>query len=116
MASSDQRGGQTLGRQPLLLVLLGLLVMPISTLSLAQTTTSGGLAGVVTDSSGAVVPNADVEIKHNAKGTTQSTRTDHQGVYRLFFLPPARYTLTVTLGGFRTENRVVNVLLGPRSR
>ena len=88
-------------------------LMSISTLSLAQTTTSGGLAGVVTDSSGAVVPNADVEIKQNAKGTTQSTRSDHRGVYRFFFLPPGRYILTVTLGGFRTESRVVNVPLGP---
>jgi len=34
----------------------------------AQTTTSGGLTGVVTDPSSAVVPNASVEIKDKAKG------------------------------------------------
>lgn len=112
MVFSDQIAGPTVGR--LLLVVLGLLlVLPISNLSLAQTTTSGGLAGIVTDPSGAVVPDADVEIKDNAKGTILETKTDHRGVYRFFFVAPARYMLTVSHGGFRTENRVVNVLLGP---
>ena len=79
----------------------------------AQTTTSGGLTGVVTDQSGALVLNADVEIKDNSKGTTQSTKTDREGVYRFFFVAPARYTLTVTHQSFRPESRTVNVLLGP---
>jgi hypothetical protein len=103
MASSDQFAGQTLGRRPLLLVFLGLvLVMPISSVSIAQTTTSGGLAGVVTDPSTAVVPDADVEIKDETKGTHQSTKTDREGVYRFFFLAPERYTLTVSLAGSTT--------------
>jgi hypothetical protein len=34
-----------------------------------QTTTSGGLTGVVTDQSKAVEPRADVEIRDNSKGT-----------------------------------------------
>jgi hypothetical protein len=78
-----------------------------------QTTTSGGLTGVITDPSRAVVPNANVEIRDNSKGTIQSTRTDREGVYRFFFLAPAAYTLTVAHEGFRTESRAVNVLLGP---
>ncbi len=41
----------------------------------AQTTTSGGLTGVVTDPSHAVVSNADVEIRDTVKGTTQSKKT-----------------------------------------
>jgi len=93
MASSDQRAGRSFGRgRPSVLALVSLLLVPpISNLSIAQTTTSGGLAGVVTDTSGAVVPAVDVVIKDNAKGTTQSTKTDQQGVYRFFFLAPARY-------------------------
>jgi hypothetical protein len=59
------------------------------------------------------VPDADVEIKDSAKGTTQSTRTDGEGVYRFFFLAPGRYTLTLAHAGFREEKRAVNVLLGP---
>jgi hypothetical protein len=81
----------------------------------AQTTTSGGLTGVLTDQSNAVVPNADIEIKDSRKGTTQSTRTDREGVYRFFFLAPSTYILTITHQGFRKESRSVNVLLGPPS-
>ena len=79
----------------------------------AQTTTSGSLAGVVTDPTNAVLPDADIVILNSAKGTTQSTKTDREGVYRFFFLAPERYTLTVTHAGFREEKRIVTVLLGP---
>jgi hypothetical protein len=79
----------------------------------AQTTTSGGLTGVVTDQSAAVVPNANVEIRDNAKGTTQTTKTNHEGLYHFFFLVPSTYTLTVTHEGFRHESRMLNVPLGP---
>src|SRR5215472_5537462 len=79
----------------------------------AQTTTSGGLTGVVTDQSNAVMPNAGVEINDNSKGAIQLTKTDREGAYRFFFLAPGRFTLTVTHARFREEKRTVNVLLGP---
>jgi hypothetical protein len=56
---------------------------------------------------------ADVEIRNTSKGTTQSARTDREGGYRFSFLAPARYTLSVALTGFETENCAVDVLLGP---
>jgi hypothetical protein len=77
----------------------------------AQTTTSGAVTGVVTDQSGAVVPNADVEIRDITKGTIESTKTDRDGVYRFFFLSPSQYTLTVVHDRFRSETRSVTVLL-----
>ncbi len=55
--------------------------------SFAQTTTSGGLTGVVTDPSSATVPGASVEINDNTKGTIQTTKTDREGVYRFFLAP-----------------------------
>jgi hypothetical protein len=79
----------------------------------AQTTTSGSLAGIVTDQSGAVVPDAVVQIKDNNKGRTQSTKTDFDGAYRFYFLAPDVYVLTVAHDGFREERRTVDVLLGP---
>ncbi len=115
MASSNQRGVQTLARlqSSLLLWLDLLLVTLISSVSIAQTTTSGGLTGVVTDPSGAVVFDADVEIRNTSKGTNQSLKTDRGGAYQFSFLAPAKYMLTVAHAGFQTENRAVNVLLGP---
>jgi hypothetical protein len=79
----------------------------------SQTTTSGGLAGVVIDQTTAVVPDAAVEIKDPAKGTTQSAKTDREGVYQFPFLRPATYTLRVTHPGFQEERRSVNVQVGP---
>ncbi len=100
--------------RPTLLLFLGLLVaISLASTLNAQTTTSGSLAGVVTDPTSAVLPDADVVILDNARGTTQSTKTDQEGVYRFFFLAPGRYMLTVTHAGFREEKRTVNVLLGP---
>lgn len=46
----------------------------------SETTTSGALAGAVTDPSQAVVTGADVEIK-DLEAISQSTKTDAEGVY-----------------------------------
>jgi hypothetical protein len=79
----------------------------------AQTTTSGGLTGVVSDPSQAAVPNANVEIRDNTKGTTRATKTDSYGVYRFFFVAPGSYILTVSHPGFREDTQEINILLGP---
>jgi Carboxypeptidase regulatory-like domain len=79
----------------------------------AQSTTTGGLTGVVTDPSGAVAPDTAVELKDNWKGDTQSTRTDGEGVYQYSFLRPGSYVLTVTHPGFRATSRNLYVSLGP---
>src|SRR5690349_11354610 len=98
--------------RPICLCLSLLVVASFFNVLFAQTTTSGALAGVVTDPSQAVVADAVVEVKSGAKGTSQITRTDREGIYRFLFLAPGRYALTVTHGGFQQETRWVNVLLG----
>lgn len=99
--------------RPTPVLLVAVLLAIVSPELNAQTTTSGGLTGVVTDPSNAVVPDARVEIRDTAKGTTHLTKTDREGVYRFFFLAPEKYTLTVTHAGFQREDRAVNILLGP---
>ena len=57
--------------RPVSVLLLAVLVVaasPPNKLN-AQTTTSGGLTGVVTDPSHAVVPDTRIEIKNDAQGT-----------------------------------------------
>src|SRR6266700_3854375 len=78
-----------------------------------QTTSSGALSGVVIDKTNAVVPDAAVKITDLAKGTTDSTRTNGEGVYQFSFLRPGRYTLKVTHPGFQEERRSVTIQLGP---
>lgn len=81
----------------------------------SQTTTSGGLNGVVTDPSDAVVPNAPVELRDNSKGTILSTNTNSEGTYQFSFVLPSNYTLTVAHPGFETTKRILTIFLGPPS-
>jgi hypothetical protein len=90
-----------------LFIFIPLLASLFSNKLVAQTTSSGGLTGVVSDPSGAVVPDAIVELKDNAKGDTQSTRTNAEGEYLYSFLRPGNFTLTVTHRGFKATSRVL---------
>jgi len=65
-------------RRVILLFPILLLAPCLSNKLNAQTTASGGLMGVVTDPSSAVVPDASVEIRNNAKGAIQATKTDRE--------------------------------------
>src|SRR5208282_774059 len=77
-----------------------------------QTAISGGLTGIVTDPSTAVLQNANLEIKDHSKGTVRSTKTDREGVYRFFFLAPDRYSITATMPGFAAASRTVTIQVG----
>ena len=79
----------------------------------AQTTASGGLAGVVSDPSGEVVPDALVELRDLAKNTAEEKKTDRQGAYEFLFTSPGEYLLTVTRAGFQKESKSLHVTLGP---
>ncbi|MHB8486207.1 MAG: TonB-dependent receptor [Candidatus Acidiferrales bacterium] len=78
----------------------------------AQTMTTGGIAGVVTNPKNAVVPNATVTLQSNAKGTTQTTTTSDTGTYQFGLLDPGLYTVTVTMTGFQPASKEVTVPLG----
>jgi len=78
----------------------------------AQTQSTGDVAGVVSDPTGAVVPDAKVELKDNAKGSTQDTKTDRNGGYRFYLLPPGSYTVTATATGFSSQNRTADISVG----
>src|SRR5678815_1583914 len=90
------------GKCPLLTVLIALLV---STSVLGQETTAG-LQGMVKDSSGAMVANANIQISGPALITDRRVKTDESGAYRIVQLPAGTYTLTVTVPGFRTFKQV----------
>src|SRR5580693_7930371 len=90
-----------------------LMVVASSALQLrAQTQTTGEITGSVTDPSGAAVPNAKVTLTDNAKGSTQSTETNKDGVYRFQLLNPSSYTVSVTSSGFEETKRTLTVALG----
>ena len=63
---------------------------------------TGTLVGTVKDATGAVVAGAKVEAKNVATGITRSTATDSLGEYSIPNLPAARYSVSVTMAGFKT--------------
>src|SRR5216683_1603622 len=79
----------------------------------SQTTTSGGLSGVVVDQTGAVVPDTLVEISDISKGTSQSVNTDGSGAYQFPFLRPGKYTLKVQHAGFQAQQTSLAIQVGP---
>jgi hypothetical protein len=78
----------------------------------AQTQTTGDVAGVVTDQSGAIVSGAKIVLMDDAKGSSRETRTNRDGSYRFYLLAPGSYTVTFTAPGFQTSKRSVKVSLG----
>jgi len=66
---------------------------------------NGTLLGNVTDSSGAVVPNAKVTITETNTGVIHSANTNESGNYSFGDLPPGRYAVAVEQTGFKRESR-----------
>jgi hypothetical protein len=104
-----------------ILLLLTYLVVPIR--SLAQTSSTGVLTGVVKDQSGAVVPNATVKATNKATGVERTITTGDSGVYELTTLTPGDYRVEVEAKGFAryvadpvTVNVLARVTLDPELR
>ena len=79
------------------------------TVNAQQATTS--LSGVVTDSSGALVPNASVTITRESTGQTLSTTTNSHGEYQFQQLAPGTWTVKVSASGFGSQSKVGNLLV-----
>src|ERR1700761_9834130 len=103
-------------RSTLLTVALGL--GPVVALSVippslyAQSITSGDIAGVVTDTSGAAVPGAKIVLNNTDTGTTQTLTSNGTGAYRASLLKPGTYKMTVTETGFQSYTTTVTVATG----
>ena len=94
-------------------LMIALLLTMVASLPMAaQSLTSGDVSGVVTDPSGAVVPNATVTVKSAETGATQTATTNAQGVYRVSLLKPGPYTVSAQSSGFRGTDHRATVAIG----
>jgi carboxypeptidase family protein len=66
----------------------------------AQVRTTGQIVGTAKDPSGAVVPNADVEVTDAATGNRQSGKSSTEGGFVFPALQPGHYRILVTATGF----------------
>jgi hypothetical protein len=97
---------------------LYVLTMAILSLSVAvpaaaqSQITTGVIDGAVLDTSGAVLPGVDVEVRNIDTNLTRRLVTDREGRFVALQLPPGRYTVTLKLAGFASvvqENVIVTV-------
>ena len=79
-----------------------LLVTCLSAHPLFAQVATGSIVGTVKDSSGEVVPGAQVTIREVNRNTTSTLVTDASGVYTAPFLVPGTYEVQVELQGFKT--------------
>src|SRR5881396_2518862 len=70
--------------------------------SLAAQAVTGTIIGVITDSSGAVMPGASVTLTNTGTGLTRIVITDSNGEYTAPLLPTGKYTVKAELSGFKT--------------
>ena len=77
----------------------------VSSCALFAQETTGGLAGTVKDSTGAVVSGAHVEVTGSALAGNKSLNTDSTGTFHFSNLPPGLYAITVTAKGFKVTKR-----------
>ena len=70
----------------------------------AQTAT-GEITGLITDSSGAVTPKAQVDIVNSASNTRWRNMSNDSGYYTVPLLPPGDYSVTIHMPGFKTSTR-----------
>lgn len=73
----------------------------------AQSTYTAQLTGVVTDSSGAIVPGAKVSFTDEATGVASSFTTDNRGVYVFTGIRPGTYAIKVEAANFGTQERKI---------
>ncbi|HEX5874106.1 MAG TPA: TonB-dependent receptor [Pyrinomonadaceae bacterium] len=101
------------------------LILLFASATSAQTVT-GTLRGTVSDSTGAVLPGADIVIRNIETGQERNLKTGSEGVYVAPFLPLGRYTVSASNAGFNkiaqenvevtlNQTTVINFTLNPSS-
>ena len=72
--------------------------------SQAAAQVTGSIAGIVRDSTGAVLPGATITVKGPAlRRESASTTTTAEGSYRIALLPPGSYEVEAELAGFASQ-------------
>jgi hypothetical protein len=79
-----------------------LVLFPISLFGQAVTAT---LLGTVTDSSGAVVPNAAITVTETSTNVARKAITNQEGIYTIPYLPPGTYKVEAEAAGFKRISR-----------
>ena len=85
------------------IVIFLMLVAALLATSSALGQSTATVQGTVTDSKGAVLPNATVVVRNRNTSTERTTQTDSDGIYQVAALPVGVYTVEVRVQGFKTQ-------------
>ena len=86
-------------------ICLTLLICTASVGSLQAQITTATIVGRVQDSSGAVIPSAEIQAKRGSTNEVFRAVATETGDYSLVLLPVGTYTIEASLAGFKTEVR-----------
>ena len=75
----------------------------------------GSVIGIVTDATGAVVPDAQIKVTNPETGAIRNAVSNSRGEYAVTQLLPASYSLTVTAPGFASAKQKVSVTVGSQN-
>ncbi|MBV9613647.1 MAG: carboxypeptidase regulatory-like domain-containing protein, partial [Acidobacteriaceae bacterium] len=81
-------------------------------LCFAQTTFSGNIQGVISDPTGASIPEATVHLRNIDTGVEATAATSSGGNYRFSSLAPGRYMVSVEAKGFKRVEENVTLETG----
>ena len=96
------------------LLLAAALMLSFTPDAYAQGSFFTSLSGTVTDTSGAVIPGANVQIKNTGTGETKDTVSGTDGGFTVASIPGGTYSVTVSLMGFKTavlSNVILNAAI-----
>src|SRR5271156_6753212 len=92
-----------------LCILLSLFLSLLS-LGYGQTATTS-VRGLVTDASGALIPDVDVTVTESSIGFTQTHKTNAKGEYNFQQIPPGSYKIKVVAQGFNEQTTQTQLLV-----
>src|SRR5262245_43409073 len=82
-----------------------LAILSLSMAPLYAQTVGGTLEGTVSDTTGAVLPGAEIKVTNTGTGTNHELLSDERGRYRVPLLQSGEYELQVTMVGFTSAAR-----------
>ena len=92
-------------------------ILLLSTTILSAQEYRANLLGIVTDSSGATIPEASIKVTNIETGVASSTKTNSDGSYLVPFLNPGKYSILVEMSGFKSfERSPIELRVNDRSR
>ena len=90
-------------------VLLLLLALPLTG---GAQVANGSITGILTDSTGAIVPNAHVTLTKTDTGLTVQAQTNDAGIYNFSSLQTGPYKIQVTQPGFKKAETTIQLGVG----